>query len=126
ERIHAFWVSRVNTKRDASDVVLRQTVRELRPGLAGVGGLVDAALGTTANHLSNGSSTLVRGGVQKVGILDVEHDVADAGVRTDRQHRIPGGSAVSGLVESPLTAGRPQRALRRNVNDVGIARVDDD
>ena len=58
------------------------------------------------------------------GFFGVEHDVADAGVRADRQHRVPRLAAVGRLVEAALAAGRPQRALRGDVDDVRVARID--
>src|SRR5262249_31737300 len=38
----------------------------------------------------------------------------------------PVGAAVGCLVNAPIAAGRPQRALRRDVDDVRVARIDRD
>ena len=52
--------------------------------------------------------------------------VADAGVLGDREHRRPGLAAVGRLVEAAVAAGRPERALRRDVDGVRVLRVDQD
>src|SRR5262249_35931053 len=44
----------------------------------------------------------------------------------DGEPFLPGAGAVNGLVEAAVAAGRPQRALGGDVDDVGVARVDDD
>ncbi len=124
--IHAFGIPRIDTERDPTHVVFRQAVGELRPRLAGVRGLEDPAFGTATDHLSNGSTALIRRHVQNVRILDIEHDVADTGVGADRQDRVPCRSAVGSLVKPAIAASRPEWALRGNIDDVRIARVDDD
>ena len=42
------------------------------------------------------------------------------------QHLLPGLAAVGGLVEAAVAAGAPQRSLGGDVDDVRVARIDDD
>src|SRR6185503_19303952 len=126
QRVDARRVLRIHAERDPADVVFGQSLRQLRPLLARVGALPDAALGAAADHLPHGAAALIRGCVDDVGVARVEHDVADAGVVADVQHPLPFRAAVGRLVETALAARRPQRALRSDVDDVGVARVDQD
>src|SRR5262249_6007890 len=59
-------------------------------------------------------------------VARVHNDVGHAGVLADRQHRLPGLTAVGGLVQPAVAARRPQGPLRRDVDDVGVARVHED
>src|SRR5260370_12020335 len=56
----------------------------------------------------------------------MEHDVRDARVFADGQHSVPRFAAIGGLVETASAGGRPERSLRGDVDDVGVARIDDD
>ena len=71
-------------------------------------------------------AALIRRGVEDVGVRRVDDDVGDAGVLADGEHRLPRLPAVSRLVKSAIAARRPKRPLRRNVDDIGVARIDDD
>src|SRR5207244_425830 len=70
--------------------------------------------------------SLISGRDQHIGIARIEHDVGDAGVLADIEHLVPGLAAVDGLVEATIAAGIPQRSLGRDVDDVRIARIDED
>ena len=61
-----------------------------------------------------------------VRLAGLEHDVADAGVVADVEDARPGRAAVGRLVEAALAARGPQRPLRRDVDDVRVARIDED
>ena len=113
-------------KPDAAHVARRQALGQLRPRLAGVGRLEDAAFRPAADHLADRPPPLVRRREQDVRVLRVEHDVADARVRADRQDRRPRRAAVGRLVQAALAARRPERALRGDVDDVRVARIDQD
>src|SRR4029078_12124474 len=123
QSIDARRVVRTHPQRDPADVILGQSLRQLRPLLARVGALPDAALGAAADHLPHGAATLIRRCVDDVGVARVEDDVADAGVVADVQHPLPFRAAVGRLVETAVSAPRTQRALRRALDDVGLARV---
>jgi hypothetical protein len=56
----------------------------------------------------------------------MEGDIRDAGVVVDMQHPPPVLPAVVRLVEPALAAGGPEWAFRGNVDDVAIARIDED
>ena len=65
-------------------------------------------------------------GQQHIGIVRVEHHVGDAGVLAGGQDLLPGLAVVGGLVEAAFAACSPQPALRRHVDHVAVARIDDD
>ena len=52
--------------------------------------------------------------------------VVHAGPVVYVKHAAPGRAAVGRLVETTLTALAPERTLRRDVDDVGVARVNQD
>ncbi len=126
ERVDGARVPPVDAKADPSELHRRQAFGELRPLLAAVGGLVDAALGTAANQLTDGPPALIRRGVEHVGTLRIHHQVGDAGVLADREDGLPRLAAVGGLVEAAIAARRPERPDRGHVDHVRVARIDDD
>ncbi len=72
------------------------------------------------------AAALVRGSVEDVGVARVHDYVGDAGVFADIERLRPRLAAVGGLVKAAIAARAPERALRSNVDDVGIARVNQD
>ena len=63
---------------------------------------------------------------QHIGIARVELDVVGAGPVIDLEDAIPGFAAVGGLVDAAIAALSPERTLRSDVHDIGVARIDDD
>src|SRR5205807_1887611 len=124
QRIDARRVLRIDAEGNAPDVILRESFRELGPVLSRIPGLPNPAFGTAADHLSDRAAPLVRRRIDHVGVLRIEHDVADSRVVTDVKHALPLRAAVDRLVEAALAAGGPQRALRGDVDDVRVARID--
>ena len=111
---------------DLPHVAGGQADRQLAPGLAGVGGLVDARVGTAAHERRDGTPALVGRGVDDVRVRRVELDAGDAGVLVDLERDRPGGAAIRRLVEPAFAAGRPERPFGGDVDDVRVARVDED
>ena len=111
---------------DAAQVLGGQAGLELRPGGAAVGRFVDGALRAAVDQRPDVPAALVGGGEQHVGVARIEDDVGDAGVLADGQHLLPGLAAVGGLVQAAVAARPPERSLGGDVDDVGVARVDDD
>src|SRR5262245_26682425 len=70
------------------------------------------------------TTALIRRGVHHVRVSWIEHDVSDAGVLADLEHRLPRLAAIRSLIQAAVAARRPQRTLRRDPHDVGVARVD--
>ena len=103
-----------------------QPLGQLGPLRAAVGRLVERALGTAADELPDGAPALIGRGIEHVGILRIHHHVGDAGVGADGQDGLPGLAAVGRLVEAAVAAGVPQRADRAHVDDVRVARIDED
>ena len=114
----------IGRERDAPGVASGQALRKLRPRSAGIGGLVDAAFRTAANQLTDGAAALIGRRVQHIGILRIEREIVGAGVGADRQARLPRLAAVRGLEHAALAARREQRPLRGHVDDVRVARID--
>src|SRR5262249_15432864 len=71
-------------------------------------------------------TALVRRGVEHVRIPRVECEIGYARLVRDLEDLLPRLTAVRGLVQAAVAAVVPQRALRRDVDDRGIAGVDDD
>ena len=94
----------IDRQRDAPDVALRQSARQLRPRATTVGRLVDPGFTPAADRLADVAPPLVRRRIDHVGILRVEDKVGDPRVLADGQHRGPGGTTVRGLVQPALTA----------------------
>ena len=106
--------------------VVGRPPRQLRPGLPAVGRLVDAAAGAGLEQLPRPPLHLVHRRVERVGLAPVDDEVDRAGLVVDVEHLLPGLAAVDRLEDAALLVGRPQVAHGRDVDDVGVRRVDDD
>src|SRR6185437_4870292 len=84
-------VRRIHAERDGAGVVVHE--EDLVPGLAAVGGLVDAALGVGGEQMPEG------GGIDDVGVLRVHQDPADD-VGVAEAHEGPRLAAIGGLVQA--------------------------
>ena len=98
---------------------------ELLPGGSGIGGFVKGTRGAAAVEAKGRPATLVGGGVKGVGVGEILLDVHDAGVGVEKEDTRPGGAAVSGLVEAALVRGAEEVAEGCDVNDAGVAGVDE-
>jgi hypothetical protein len=72
------------------------------------------------------AAALVGRGVQGVGIAGIHPHLVGAGVVIHVQDALPGVTAVGGLVQAAVAAGAPEWALGRDVDHVGVARIDGD
>src|SRR5262249_59115205 len=52
--------------------------------------------------------------------------IGDGGVVADIEDLLPELAAVGGLVETAVAAGRPERPLGGDIDNVAVARIDDD
>ena len=112
-----------NRETDLSHVAAGETHIHAPPGIAAVGGFVDARLRAAGKERPGVPPPLVSRGIHHVRVRRVELHVGDAGVLIDFQHLNPGRAAVGGFVEPTMTTRRPQRALRGNEHNVAVARV---
>ena len=94
ERVDGVGIGRGDREADATQLLFRQAARDLAPGLAAVGRLVQARLGAATDQREDVAATLPGAREQHVGVARVHHDVADAGVLGDREHGRPGLAAV--------------------------------
>ena len=102
----------------AADRPGRQPVPQLRPGPAGVDGLVDPA--------RRPADDLPQARVEDLRVGRVHHEVDGARAVVNIQRSRPRRAAVGRLEHAPLGVRRPRVPHRGDVDDVGVLRVDDD
>ncbi len=115
-----------NRESDTTDVTIRKAFGHAPPRISAVSGLVDAALRSATDETVRFSLTLKCGGIHDRRIGRIHDDISHACMRADRQHCFPRFPTVDGLVESALTAARPERTLRGDEHDVRVRRVHHD
>src|SRR5690349_18088061 len=72
------------------------------------------------------TAALIGGGIDRVWIDRIDRDISEAGVLTNVQNFLPALPAVAGLVESAISAGRPQRPLGSDEHRVAVFRMNRD
>src|SRR5688572_27993292 len=72
------------------------------------------------------TAALIRCRVNDVGMARVQHDIADPRVFTDVEHAGPGAAAIPRTIQAAVSARRPERPLRGDIHDIGVARIDRD
>ena len=87
---------------------------------------MDRALGPAVDQREDVAAALVRRGDEDVGIARIETTSVTPVFSQIFSTCVPGLAAVGRLVEAAVAARRPERTLRRDVDGVGVARVDDD
>ena len=116
-----------DVERDAAVGARRQPVAgQLVPRLAGVSALPDRAAGTAAVEAAAGAAPLVARRVDDAGVHRIEDDVGEAGVVVDELDVVPGLAAVGRLVDAAFRVRAEEMAERRDVDRVGVLRIDDD
>ncbi len=118
ESVDGVGLGRGDGEADAAHLLLRQAARDLLPGLAAVGRLVEARFGAAVDQGEDVAPALVGSGDQGVGVARVHDHVGDAGVLADRENGRPGLASVGRLVEATVAAGGPERALGGDVDGV--------
>ena len=103
-----------------------QAVREFRPGVAAVRGLVDAALLAARDHGPGLSLRGPHGRVEHVRVRGVHGDFVRAGALADVEHLLPVRAAVGGPEDAAHLVGSEGVAEHRRVDDVRVLRMDDD
>ena len=126
ERVEGVGLGGGDREPDAAHLLLGEAARHLLPRLPAVRRLVDARPGAAVDEGEDVAPALVGSGHQGVRVAGVHDDVGHARVLVDGQHGIPGLPAVRRLVEAAVAAGAPERALRGDVDDVRVLRVDED
>lgn len=113
-------------KSDTSFVTGRETARDRSPGLSSVGGLVDIGFRTAIEENPLMATSLVRGGVEGIGITGIHHDIGDPRVIGDVEDFIPCSTTVGGFIEPAIAAAGPERSLARDEDGVAVAGIDED
>ena len=111
-REHLVGVLRVDGQGGAARGQVR-ALQDLRPGLAAVGGLVQAAVGGIAPQPSSDA------GIDRVGIARVDHDPCDP-LRIGQAHIGPGVAAVGGLVDAVADGDRVAGPGLPRADPVGV------
>ena len=87
---------------------------------------MNAGLGTAIHQAWHITESLPRHGIKHVRVSRIHVHFIDTGVVATAQNLLPALSAIDGLVQAALAAGGPQRSLRCNKDNVGVARIDPD
>src|SRR6185503_19405254 len=96
---------------------------DLRPRLAAVGLLEQAAARTAARHLILDAVGLPERGVHDIGIAAIDRKVHGAGLVIAKQRSPPAAPAVGGLEHTSLVTCHAVFAERRDEHHVGPCRV---
>ena len=126
DRVEDVRVLLVDVEADPALRRRRQAAGEFRPRLPAVGGLVDAAGDAVLEQLPRPALHVVHRRVKRVGLSPVDDQIDRAGLVVDVEHLRPGLPSITCLEHAAFLAGRPQASHRRDVDNVGIGRVDDD
>ena len=100
--------------------------RELRPRVAAVGRLEEAAARAAARHRVGQPVGLPQRGVEHLRVVAVHHEIDRAGLRVAVQHLLPGLPAVARPEHAALLVRTGHVAERRRVHEVRVRRADDD
>ena len=99
-------------------------VRQVRPGVAPVDGLVEPAVRAAARERPEVPVDLPRRGVEDAGIRSVEGEVDRPGPFAPEEHALPIAPAVSGAEHAALGVRAEGVAQRRDVHEVRVLRMD--
>ena len=126
DRVDVVGIDRRDAQTDPAHVSGGKSGGDLRPAVTPVRGLVHRGARAASDVGPHVAAPLPRGGVQDVRIARVHQDLVDAGVLVDVEDARPRRAAVRGLVEPPVSAGAPQRALCGDEHDVPVLRMHED
>ena len=77
-----------------------------------------------AREVVCGSTSSVHRGVDRIGVLRIDDDIARAGVPVDVKRLDPRLTAVFGFVDAARFVGSPKVAERSDITNVRVARID--
>ena len=128
QRVHALSIWR-DGNTDASPIAIGKSVAgELRPSRAAVGRAINPSAG--ALYWSVGAPRRPMrspcAGEENVRVCSGDRQIGDADVRAFVEHVRPGRAAVGGLEDAALVVRTIGVAERADVDNVGIAGIDDD
>ena len=126
QRVNDVGILAGDIHRATSDVASRrEAFGELVPVSAAVDGLVDSAARPSAVESEYGTPAFVGRGIKRVRALRIDGDVGNTGVLIDEERLRPGNAAVGGFEYAAFFVRPPKMAQRRNVDDIGIGRMND-
>ena len=125
ERPHPARIRRGDRDPGPPDHPRGQAVRQFRPGVAAVRGLVDAAFLAARDHGPGLSLRGPHGRVEHVRVRGVHGNLVRPGPLADVEHVLPGRAAVGGPEDPPHLVRPEGVAEHRRMGDVRVLRVDD-
>src|SRR5262249_40290673 len=109
----------IDVEADSAGVAFRKPVSQLARGSSDVDSLVDAASRPASIESPTTASSLIRAGIQSLGIRGVHRDIDSSRVIINSERLFPGQTTVGCHVNAALRIRAPQMAERCDVNNVG-------
>ncbi len=126
DRIDHVGFAAANVDPDAAGIPLRQTVGHFLPLCAAIGGFENSAAGTSLHDFPGEPDGVVHGGVEHVGVAEVDGQVYRAAGLIDEQLFPPGAAAIGSLEDAAFLVGSAQVSQGRDPDDVRVGGMDDD
>ena len=125
ERVDAIAVGARDRDADLAPQARRKAgiLGDLRPGVAAVGGLEEAAARAAARHAPRRAAGFPQRREDHVGVLRIDRQVHAAGLFVAEQRAAPGLAAVGRLEDAALRMLVVDLAEHRRVDDVAVGRV---
>src|SRR5262249_53859923 len=124
--INRVRVARREGQPDAAEVSGRQAACDFLPRLPAVRTAMNRGAWATVDDGPYVSPALITRGNEHVGVARIEDDIGNAGISVDGENAFPCPAPVGRLVKTALTAATPERTLCRDVNRLGITRIEHD
>ena len=116
----------VDVEADAAQWAGGKALGQLLPGLAPVGGFIDARARPTAREVPRRATALVGGRINNVRVRRIQGHVHHARVGVNLQDSRPCLAAVGGFVKATFLVWSPEVPEGRYVHGVVLSRVDGD
>ena len=126
EGVHAARARRRDRHADLAPEALGKALGQLLPGVAAVGRLPQARARAARDELPRAAHDLPEPGVEDPRVRRVHRQVRGAGLLVDVEDLLPRLAAVLRAEDPALGVGAPDVALRRDVDEVRIRRMDAD
>src|SRR5262249_36624922 len=125
QRVDDVWMALRDLDADAAESPRRQALGQLLPRIAAVERSVQAAARTAAHESPAAPTPLVPGRERRAPFL-IDGAARDAGIVVAPETSLPRFPAVARAIQAALLVRSPEMPHGRDVDDVGVLRVDDD
>ena len=125
DREYAIRIRRGHAEPDVAEDAVRHSgvVADITPGIAAVGGLEDAAPLSSRDQHPGRAPRLPERGIEYTRIRRIHDEVRGAGGIVAEENLVPAPAAVLAAKDAAIRSGRPDVALRGDVDEVGVRRV---